>query len=210
MKILGLILLSLLACAPAAAQSPAGPTPPPEAHGVSVVKATWRKQVFNPALLEDPLSASDATVQLLRERKEITAENNSRAKSGTRLRPLPTRAAGEPATGPTELPPTDPHVSYLYEVKVVNRGTKKISSLVWEYVLFDPATEREVGRHAFETKVGIGIGKGQTLSGRSGQPPATVIDVSQSDREKRGQFAERVEIRRVVYEGGDVWEREPK
>lgn len=208
MKTLGLILMSLLACAPAAAQNPAAPTPTPEAHGVSVVKATWRKEVFNPALLEDPLSASDATAQLLREKKEITRENESRAKAGTRLRPMPTRAAGEPPTGPTELPPVDPRVSYLYEVKVVNTGTKKISSLVWEYVLFDPATEREVGRHAFETKAGIGVGKRQTLSARSGQPPATAVDVGQSDREKRGQFAERVEIRRVVYEGGSVWERE--
>jgi hypothetical protein len=208
MKTLGLILLSLLACAPAAAQNPAAATPSTEAHGVSVVRASWRKQVFNPALLEDPLSASDNTVQLLRERKEITGENNARAKAGIRLRPLPTRAAGEPATGPTELPPVDPHVSYLYEVKVVNKGTKKISSLVWEYVLFDPATEREVGRHAFETKAGIGVGKQQTLSARSGQPPATVIDVNQSDKEKRGQYTERVEVRRVVYEDGAVWERE--
>jgi hypothetical protein len=210
MKILGLILLSLLACAPAAAQNTAAAAPSPEAHGVSVVKATWRKQTFNPALMEDPLSASDNTAQLLKERKEITGENNVRAKAGARLRPLPTRAAGEPATGPTELPPVDPRVSYLYEVKVVNTGTKKISSLVWEYVLFDPATEREVGRHLFETKAGIGVGKQQTLSGRSGQPPATVIDVSQSDREKPRQYAERVEIRRVVYEGGAVWEREPR
>lgn len=210
MKTLGLILLSLLACAPAAAQNPAGPTTTPEAHGISVVRASWRKQVSNPALLEDPLSASDNTVQLLRERKEITRENNDRAKAGIRLRPLPTRAAGEPAIGPTELPPIDPRVSYLYEVKVVNTGTKKISLLVWEYVLLDPATEREVGRHAFETKAGIGVGKQQTLSARSGYPPASVIDVSKSDKETRGQFTERVEIRRVVYEGGAVWERERK
>lgn len=208
MKTLGLILLSVLACAPAVAQNPASPPQPStEAHGVSVVRANWRKEVFNPALLEDPLSASNNTAQLLRERKEITRENNSRAQAGTRLRPMPTRAAGEPPTGPTELPPIDPRVSYLYEVKVVNTGTKKISSLVWEYVLFDPATEREVGRHAFETKAGIGVGKQQTLSARSGNPPVSVVDVSKSDKEKRGQYAERVEIRRVVYEGGAVWER---
>ncbi|HEX8353102.1 MAG TPA: hypothetical protein VF611_09400 [Pyrinomonadaceae bacterium] len=210
MKTLGLILLSLLACAPAAAQSPAETPPSPGAHGVSVVKTSWRKQTFNPALMEDPLLASDNTAQLLRQRKEITRENNERAKAGIRLRPLPTQAAGEPAGSPTAPPPSDPRVSYLYEVKVVNSGTKKIRSLVWEYVLFDPATEREVGRHSFETKAGIGVGKGQTLSGRSGVPPAAVIDVGQSDRETRGQFAERVEILRVVYEGGSVWERERK
>ncbi|HEX8502430.1 MAG TPA: hypothetical protein VF659_17740 [Pyrinomonadaceae bacterium] len=211
MKTLGLILLSLLACAPAAAQNPAAAAAPaPGAHGVSVVKATWRKQTFNPALLEDPLSASNNTAQLLQARKEITRENNERAKAGIRLRPMPTQAPGEPAVGPSELPPSDPRVSYLYEVKVVNTGTKKIRSLVWEYVVFDPATEREVGRHAFETKAGIGVGKGQTLSARSELPPASVVDVSKTDREARGQFAERVEIRRVVYEGGAVWEREPR
>ncbi|MET0622171.1 MAG: hypothetical protein ABW250_04230 [Pyrinomonadaceae bacterium] len=217
MKILGLILLSLLACAPAAAQTPAGPPPSPEAHGVSVVRATWRKEVFNPALMEDPLSASDNTVRQLRERKEITRENNERSRTGRILVPLPTQATGEPkptqtpgepARVVTEPPPSDPRVSYLYEVKVVNKGTKKIRSLVWEYVLVDPATRSEVGRHAFETKAGIGVGKEQTLLGRSGQHPVGVVHVTKSDKEKSGQYAERVEILRVVYEGGDVWERE--
>ena len=218
MKTLGVILLSLLACAPAAAQEPAAAAAAPaaEPHGVSVVKASWRKHFFNPALLEDPLRASNNTAQLLQERKEVTRINNERAKagSGRLLVPFPTQAPGEPSNRstretinvPVQRPPIDPRVSYLYEVKVVNNGARKVLSLVWEYVLFDPATGREVGRHAFETKAGIGVGKAQTLQGRSGQPPASVVDVAKSDKEKRGQYAERVEIVRVVYEGGEVWE----
>jgi hypothetical protein len=96
---------------------------------------------------------------------------------------------------------------YLYEVKFSNGGAKKIRSLVWEYVLFDAATRREVGRHSFETKADISAGKTKSLLGLSTSPPATVVDVKQSDKESQGQFSERVEIQRVVYDDGTIWER---
>ena len=204
MKAFGVILLSLLAAAPAAAQTHAVAPAPAEAHGVSVVKATWRKQFTNPALEDDPLRATEDTAQLQRERRDTIRENTERARTGRERLPMPTR----PSDGTAGIVESDPRVSYLYEVKVVNRGTKKIRSVAWEYVLFDPATEREVGRHAFETKAGIGVGKDQTLSARSEIPPASVVDVKKTNKEARDQYSERVEIRRVVYEDGTSWERE--
>ncbi|HEX8685907.1 MAG TPA: hypothetical protein VF736_07300 [Pyrinomonadaceae bacterium] len=204
MKAFGAILLSLLAAAPAAAQQPAGAPAPAEAHGVSVVKASWRRQFYNPALEDDPLRATDDTAQLQRERRDTMRDNNERSKTGRERLPMPTR----PSDGTVGIVESDPRVSYLYQIKVVNRGAKKIRSVVWEYVLFDPATGREVGRHSFETKAGIGVGKDQTLSARSELPPASVVDVKKTDKEARGQYSERVEIRRVLYEDGTVWERE--
>ena len=204
MKAFGLVLLWLLAAAPAAAQQSADAPAAPAAHGVFVVKVSWRKQFYNPALEDDPLRATVNTAQLQRARQDTLRENNERAKTGRERLPMPTQTAD----GAAGIVTSDPRVAYLYEVKVVNRGTKKIRSLVWEYVLFDPATEREVGRHAFETRAGIGVGKDQTLSGQSRMPPASLVDVQKSNKEVRGQYAERVEIRRVVYEDGTVWERE--
>ena len=206
MKVFGLFLLLLLSAAPAGAQTSPEAAGAAEAHGVSVVKASWRKQFFNPALDDDPLRATENAARLQRDRMEVMRENNERAKTGRERLPPPTQSSD----GPVGIISSDPRVTYLYEVKVVNTGKKKIRSVVWEYVLTDPATRREVGHHSFETRTGIGAGKNQTLSGRSELPPASVVDVKKSDRETRGQYAERVDIRRVVYEDGTDWERERK
>jgi len=113
--------------------------------------------------------------------------------------PVPTR--------PSDILPNERRDYYLYEVKLSNTGTKKIRSVIWVYLLFDKATRREVGSHAFESKVGLGAGKSTSLTAFSTRPPVAVVDVSKTDREtKPGQYLERVEIHRVVYEDGTVWQ----
>jgi hypothetical protein len=74
-------------------------------------------------------------------------------------------------------------------------------------VLFDSDTQAEVGRHEFESKIAIDVGKSKSLLGASDTPPAAVVHVSKSDKETREQYSDRVDIRRVVYEDGTVWER---
>ena len=133
-------------------------------------------------------------------------DNAVRSQLGRERLPLPTQTAD----GAAGIVSGDPTAFYVYQVKVINTGAKKIRSLVWEYVLTDPATQREVGRHSFETKASIGVGKNQTLAGWSTLPPASVVDVKKSDKEHRDQFSERVDIHRVVYEDGTVWERTRK
>ena len=199
MKALGLVLTALLLAGSAAAQTAA-----PESHGVSVVKSRWQKRLYNPALDEDPLRAANDARQLERERRETLKANTVQTQLGRQRLPVP----AQPANGLGDIPPNESRDYYLYEVKLSNMGTKKIRSLVWVYVLYDEATRREVGNHAFESKVGLAAGKSKSLTGFSTSPPARVVDVSKSDKETaRGQYAERVEIHRVVYEDGTVWER---
>ena len=197
MKAFGIVLLLLLPAGAAAQEAPAAKD---ESHGVTVVKARWQKRFYNPARDGDPRDASSDLAEVTRARQDAARANPDRAalplppdteSPGATLRPKPGRAS----------------ILYLYEVKVRNEGTKKIRSIVWEYVLFDPATRAEVGRHEFESKVGIDVGKSKSLTGTSSMPPASVVHVSKSDRETREQYAERVDIRRVVYEDGTVWER---
>lgn len=206
MRASGLLLMALLLAGSAAAQTetPAQTAAPEtETHGVSVVKARWQKRFYNPALDEDPLRAANDARQLERERRETQRANTVLNKMGRERLPLPT----QPANGSGGIPPNEPRNFYLYEVKFGNGGTKKVRSLIWVYVLFDPATQREVGRHSFESKADISAGKTKSLLGFSTTPPAAVVDVSKSDKEKPGQYSERVEIHRVVYEDGTVWER---
>ena len=201
MKTLGLVLLMLLPAGAAAQEASARPAE----HGVSVVKARWHKQLYIPALEEDPLLASIETAEMQRERKDAMRVNNARGALGREPLPVPTQPRG--TVGKKDSGPASTY--YVYEVTVSNNAKKKIRSLVWEYVLFEAETEREVGRHLFESKVGIGVGKSKGLAAWSTEPPAGVVHVSQSDKEKPGQFAERIDIKRVEYDDGTFWERGP-
>ena len=203
MKALGIVLLLLLPAGAAAQEAPAAKD---ESHGVSVVKARWQKRFYNRALDEDPTDASSDPAELTRARQDAARATPARSDQRGRS-PLPPPLP--PDTPGATLGPRPGRGSnvYLYEVKVRNKGTKKIRSIVWEYVLYDPATRAEVGRHEFESKVSIGVGQSKSLQGASSMPPASVVHVSKSDRETREQYADRVDIRRVVYEDGTVWER---
>jgi hypothetical protein len=203
MKTLSLMLLMLVPACAAAQEAPAAQA---ESHGVSVVKARWQKRVYNPALDEDPMASAPDYRRLELERRETQRVNAARAARGQKALPTPMQNAESTASAP----PNETTTYYLYEAKVVNTGAKKIRSLLWEYVLFDHETEREVGRHLFESKVGIGAGKSAGLTAWSTQPPAAIVNASKSHKESHGQFTERVDIRRVEYEDGTVWEREQK
>ena len=200
-----LMLTPLLACAAAAQTPKATPTEP---HGVTVVGGRWDREVYNPALLEDPMDISTDAAQLLKERREVSRVNATRNERGGRT-PLPPPSEPSIKTAKRTSPGPATHV-YLYQIRVSNDGTKKIRSIVWDYVLFDQITQREMGRNQFESKVSIGVGKTKDLFGSSKTPPATVIDVSKSDKVERGQYAEAVEIQRVEYSDGTFWERSPQ
>jgi hypothetical protein len=205
MKALGLVPAALLLAGSVIAQT-ATPvqTAPPETHGVSVVKARWQKYVHNPALDEDPLRAATEAWQFERDRREAQRTNAILSQQGRTQLPPPVKSAND-SRG---IPPNERRDYYLYEVKLSNTGTKKIRSLIWVYVLFDKTTQRQIGSQAFESKLGLGAGKSTSLTGVSTRPPVVAVDVSKSDREtKPGQHLERVEIHRVVYEDGTVWQR---
>ena len=204
-KLLVLLTMTpLLACA-AAAQTPTAT--PVEPHGVTVVGGRWDKEVYNPALLEDPLDISTDAAQLLKERREVSRINATRSERTGRT-PLPSPT--EPSIKKTKRSSEPASTLYIYQIRVSNGGAKKIRSIVWDYVLFDPATQREMGRNQFESRVGIGVGKTKDLFGSSKTPPAKIVDVSKSDKVERGQYAEAVEIQHVEYSDGTFWERSPE
>ena len=154
------------------------------------------------------MDISTDAAQLLKERREISRINAARERGGRSSLPSPTEPSIK--TVKRSQGPTLATNIYLYQIRVSNDGTKKIRSIAWDYVLFDRTTLREMGRNQFESKVSLGVGKSKDLFGSSKMPPATVVDVSKSDKVERGQYAEAVEIQRVVYDDGTVWERSPK
>src|SRR3954469_18164931 len=103
MKILGLIFLTTfltgIACAQPAAQSAGSSN-----SSVSVIEVSWKREVFIPALYDDPMRANHDRDDLERDRKATAAENSTRAKQGqNQLPPLTKKVAANIPVGSTPM-----------------------------------------------------------------------------------------------------------
>jgi hypothetical protein len=202
MKTLCLALLVFLSSAAAVvrAQSQAGS--PDAAGGVAVVRISWSKQVYNPMLDEDPFRHNREQWEDARLQERIDRENAVRAKTG--------KNAIDNRGRPVRIDNRTPFTTYVYKAKVTNNDTKTISAIEWDYVFYDPATEKEVKRHALKNTVKLQPGKSVELARRTASPPTTVVDVQKTGKKFKEQFAERVEIQRIEYADGSVWQRPVK
>jgi hypothetical protein len=170
------------------------------APGVTVIEKKWHVEVINPALEKDPFAPNKDRQQVENAQKGDARENENRVKQGE-----PTLAPRVPATKAE----TGSHrlwTEYVYELKVRNTGDKTIQTLTWEYVFFEPGTEREVGRQQFTSRVSIRPGGTRTVTMRSGTPPTGTIDASNAGKKSRDQYSEQIVIQRVGYADGSVWQ----
>ena len=198
MKSALLFMLGLLLTTPTFAQdSPATA----DAPGVSVSGASWRKDVFVPALYEDPMTPNQEQADLKREQKEIKKVRDARVRGGqTALPPLTREVMSQ-----SKDIPEGPSVNYIYQVKLKNTGTKEIRSTVWEYLVFDSENHSEIGRHRFVDNTRIRPGKSATVLGYSTTPATTVIHATKAG--KGDQVSEQVVVSRIEYGDGTFWQR---
>jgi hypothetical protein len=211
MKLLNLLLLGFLVAIPTAAQtpSPAAPTDPvvasePEpAPGISITRISWRKDVFIPALYEDPMTPNQEQADLLREQREVRKMNAARVKGGQEPLPVPTR---ELNSLHKEIPPGR-SVNYIYEAKIKNTADKTITTIVWEYLLFDPETAVQLGRHQFTYAAKIRPGKTASLLGATAGPPTRLVQAHKAGKEPEAKYSERVVITRIEYDDNSFWQR---
>ena len=198
MRVLYIVPLLFLLAGDASAQASSSMS---EAPGVVVTQIGWHKEANIPALHEDPMRVHDEQSDLVGEQKATVRGNAVRIQQGEPPKPLPTRMpSGENA-------PLGLTANYHYEAKIKNTGEKTIRGIVWEYLLFDPETEVEVGHHRYTSKVSVRAGKTADLVGRSTKPPTSVVDVTKSGKEWRGKYSERVLIIRIDYNDGSFWQR---
>ncbi len=203
MKILNSLLLLLLLAVGVSAQAVSNGA---DAPGVAVLEKNWRREVRNPMLEEDPMRANIEQEELERAMKQNQRTNAIRASMG--LPPVPPPSRVPSARDDDRAPaPSSLIVLYVYRAKVSNTGSKAIRKLVWEYVFFDPSTQKEVGRRRHENKVNIRPGKSTNLVARSVSPPTGVIDAAQAGKKSRNQYAEQIVIQRIEYADGAVWQR---
>lgn len=196
MKVLCSVLMVFLFALCASAQVVTNPSATPR---VTVIQQNWRIEVRNPLLEKDPLKPNKERQQEELDLKGDARANESRLKQGLPALPPRVRVAASESGAP------GPSVTYIYEVKVRNTGEKSIRTLTWEYLFFEPGTEREVGRRRFVSRVSIPRGRTRTLIMRSAMPPTGSVDATKAGKKSRDQYSEQIVIQSVVYADGSVW-----
>jgi len=200
MRLINLPLLGLVLASAIFAQTPVTSS---DAPGVVVGKINWRKDIYIPALYDDPMQASQDQADLNREQKIISRENDNRVRRGEAPIPIPNREIASTK----RKAPEGRSLSYLYEAKIVNTGDKSIRSIIWEYLVSETESQIEVGRHRFVDKTKIRPGKGANLVGYSTTPAISILSVSESDKQQQNKYSERVLISRIEFDDGTFWQR---
>ena len=179
MKSLRMILALLVCASLCAAQGvPARLEAPP---GLVILKLKWERQLDLSASSKRP--AHDAS----RSASDPDALNNPGG--------LMTTAGRSP------FPP----YVYQYSIEVRNDHAKKIRWLSWEYVLRDPSSKREMGRHKFVSFEEIGPAKRKALHGRTRSLPTRLVSAEGLKDGKEPAYVEHVEFRCVAYDDGTWW-----
>jgi len=227
MKLLSSLFLMMFLTGIASAQSSSA-VESSSTSSVNVLEISWRKEVFIPALYDDPMRANQDRDDLERDRKATAAENSTRAKTGQTALPTPTKKIasntpvgstpmgvpiGDEPAGNRNLPsrpePGPSSVYYLYKARVKNIGEKDIRTIRWQYSLTDRATGEVVGTHSFTTPVNLRAGKTVDLIGKSRTMPTRVVDAKTTDKELRGKYLEKVNIEVIEYSDGQTWQAAP-
>lgn len=197
MKALVLVLLVVLTATVTAVQDP---TTSPNAPDLKVISSNWRREVRNPALLEDPTVVNESRSPADRAQKDSPPNPSGRVPANRLL--IPTAPQGPKSQNHD---PHGPSVQYMYEIKVLNSGEQTINRLIWDFDLIEPDTGREVGHHTFTSRKTIRTGQTAKLSQRSTLNPVSLVDASKADHKSARQYEVRVTIRRIDYEHGPAW-----
>lgn len=199
MKTLCSVFVVFLFASCATAQALSDPSTKPQ---VTVLQKKWRMEVRNAALDEDQFKVQKEREREERERRDWEIRNEKLKEQGMPTIPPPNR---KPATRPRGI-----SVAYIYEAKIRNTGEKEIRKLTWDYVFFDPDTQREVGRQRFESEVRIGPGKTRNVVVRSSSSPTGTIDAAKAEKKPRNLYSEQVIVQSIGYADGSIWQAPSK
>ena len=157
-------------------------------------------EINNPAFDKSPFGPIEELQQVNQARRTIRRQNEIRARRG--LPPLRTPVNSPQLETENGRPPN----VYTYKAKIRNDGTKTIQTLIWDYVFFEPGTDREVGRLQFVSNVKIPPGKTKLLVMSSLSPPSDTINVKDTGKKLRDQYSDQIVIQGIEYDDGTIWE----
>lgn len=97
---------------------------------------------------------------------------------------------------------TDYVFKYESRLTVRNTGEKAVKSVEWAHVFYDPATGKELKRYRLQLKQRVAAGETLTLN------KAVFIEPDENTRHLT-TGKQRVQLTRVVFEGGGDWKGTP-
>jgi len=200
MKSICALLLAVLLAGSVSAQVSADSS---DMAGVTVIQKDWYMEVNNPAFEKSPFGPIEELQQTRQTRRAVQRQNEIRARRGLPPLRTPNPSPPEPDTSSGKSPDV-----YTYKLKVRNTGQKTIRAIIWEYVFFEPDSQREVGRLQFVSEGKLNPGQTKTLTANSLSPPSSTINVRESGKKLRQQYAEKIIIQAIEFADGTFWEPE--
>ena len=176
-----------------------------DAPNVEVVQKEWYMEINNPAFEKSPFGPIEELQQTRQTRRVIQRQNEIRARLGLPPLRTPNPTAPEPDSSNGKSPDI-----YTYKLKVRNAGQKVIQTIIWDYVFFEPGTQREVGRIQFVSEGKINPGKTKSITVSSLSPPSNSINVKEAGKKLREQYSEQIIIQSIEFADGTSWQAEVK
>ena len=190
MRSLGLITVMLLGVLTVCAQQPSD---------IEVVKASWSK--IRIGWERDPFGGPVENFDEMRSR----ARNERRIAQGGGER-AKREAKADDANLAQQRQKNPPKYYFIYKTKLKNNSTSTITQLDWDYVFLERGTENELGRQQFTSDEQIGPGKTKELTVTLTSPPTKTVSVTSLNLEEHDRFSERIELVRIKYADGRIWQ----
>jgi len=188
-----LVLVSYsFACAQSTAENPGGLQV--LNSGWSKVRIGWERDPFG-----GPLENFDEMRSRARNERRVALGGGERAKQDAKADEA--NIAKLRDKGP-------PRYFFIYKTKLKNTSTSAIVELDWDYVFLERGTETEMGRREFTTDEQIGPGKTKELTVRTLSPPTRTVSLSSLNLGEHDQFTEKVQLIRIKYADGRIWQPE--
>ena len=96
---------------------------------------------------------------------------------------------------------------FFYKVRLKNNTAVPIVAIDWDYVFFERGTENEIGRQQITSEEHIAAGKSKELTAILTSPPTRTISVTSLNKNERDQLSEKIELVKIRYADGRVWEK---
>jgi hypothetical protein len=160
---------------------------------VLILRLKWGKQMMLPSDF-DPSAGPTGSIN------EPTRSSSGSGSGGGASR----AGGGDQGIAP---PPPPARISfvYVYSMKVKNTGPKPIEAVAWDYVLLDPTSHTEVGRHQFLSFEKVQSDKTGTFEARQRTPPIRKPKTEDKESDKHPKLDEQATIQCVLYEDETTW-----
>ncbi|HEY2964541.1 MAG TPA: hypothetical protein VGJ37_19135 [Pyrinomonadaceae bacterium] len=190
MRSLGLVTLLLLGALTVCAQQPSE---------IEVVKTSWSKVRigWERDPFGGPLENFDEMRSRARNERRVAQGGGERAKR---------EAKADDANLAQQREKNPPKYYFIYKTKFKNNHTSAITQIDWDYVFLERGTENELGRQQFTSDEQIAAGKTKELTVTLTSPPTKTVSVTSLNLEEHDRFTERIELVRVKYGDGRVWQ----